>query len=149
MPRACVIVLDAVGAGDLPDASEYGTDMKVCKISVVDSKSSRPWGTYQKLADEFGVGLTTTVVAVSYDRYVMALLSNALKRDDFMVMIKNWKSKNDKRIKEAEACETDCQQVEKWLGEKKYADATSRPAGSPSRRPPLPRCACRSWTSSS
>src|SRR5205085_7702861 len=67
-----------------------------------------------------------TVVAVSYDRYVMALLSNALKRDDFMVMIKNWKSKNDKRIKEAEACETDCQQVEKWLGEKEYADASRR-----------------------
>jgi phosphopentomutase len=26
MPRACVIVLDAVGAGALPDAAEYGTD---------------------------------------------------------------------------------------------------------------------------
>ena len=25
MPRACVIVLDAVGVGDLPDAAEYGT----------------------------------------------------------------------------------------------------------------------------
>ena len=25
MPRACVIVLDAVGAGDLPDAAEFGT----------------------------------------------------------------------------------------------------------------------------
>ena len=24
MPRACVIVLDAVGAGELPDAAEYG-----------------------------------------------------------------------------------------------------------------------------
>jgi phosphopentomutase len=24
MPRACVIVLDAVGAGELPDADEYG-----------------------------------------------------------------------------------------------------------------------------
>ena len=24
MPRACVIVLDAVGAGALPDASEFG-----------------------------------------------------------------------------------------------------------------------------
>ena len=24
MPRACVIVLDAVGAGELPDAEEYG-----------------------------------------------------------------------------------------------------------------------------
>src|SRR2546423_1608986 len=24
MPRACVIVLDAVGAGELPDAGEYG-----------------------------------------------------------------------------------------------------------------------------
>src|SRR5437764_15456712 len=26
MPRACVIVLDAVGAGELPDASEYGDE---------------------------------------------------------------------------------------------------------------------------
>jgi len=26
MPRACVIVLDAVGVGDLPDAAEYGTE---------------------------------------------------------------------------------------------------------------------------
>ncbi|MGH3033727.1 MAG: phosphopentomutase [Gaiellaceae bacterium] len=26
MPRACVIVLDAVGAGELPDAAEYGDD---------------------------------------------------------------------------------------------------------------------------
>ena len=26
MPRACVIVLDAVGAGALPDAAEYGDD---------------------------------------------------------------------------------------------------------------------------
>src|ERR671912_1452502 len=26
MPRACVIVLDAVGAGALPDAAEYGKD---------------------------------------------------------------------------------------------------------------------------
>ena len=25
MPRACVIVLDAVGAGDLPDAADFGT----------------------------------------------------------------------------------------------------------------------------
>ena len=25
MPRACVIVLDAVGAGDLPDAGRFGT----------------------------------------------------------------------------------------------------------------------------
>ena len=26
MPRACVIVLDAVGAGELPDAGEYGDE---------------------------------------------------------------------------------------------------------------------------
>ena len=26
MPRACVIVLDAVGAGALPDAADYGKD---------------------------------------------------------------------------------------------------------------------------
>jgi phosphopentomutase len=26
MPRACVIVLDAVGAGALPDAGEYGDE---------------------------------------------------------------------------------------------------------------------------
>ena len=26
MPRACVIVLDAVGAGALPDAADYGDD---------------------------------------------------------------------------------------------------------------------------
>src|SRR6266702_456136 len=26
MPRACVIVLDAVGAGELPDASDYGDE---------------------------------------------------------------------------------------------------------------------------
>ena len=26
MPRACVIVLDAVGVGALPDAAEYGDD---------------------------------------------------------------------------------------------------------------------------
>ena len=26
MPRACVIVLDAVGAGDLPDAADFGTE---------------------------------------------------------------------------------------------------------------------------
>src|SRR5919205_4475061 len=26
MPRACVIVLDAVGAGELPDAAEYGDE---------------------------------------------------------------------------------------------------------------------------
>ena len=26
MPRACVIVLDAVGAGALPDAAEYGDE---------------------------------------------------------------------------------------------------------------------------
>jgi len=25
VPRACVIVLDAVGAGDLPDAADFGT----------------------------------------------------------------------------------------------------------------------------
>src|SRR5215216_6377317 len=29
MPRACVIVLDAVGAGALPDAAEYGEDDKI------------------------------------------------------------------------------------------------------------------------
>ena len=27
MPRACVIVLDAVGAGELPDAHEYGDEV--------------------------------------------------------------------------------------------------------------------------
>src|ERR671922_257518 len=26
MPRACIIVLDAVGAGELPDAGEYGDE---------------------------------------------------------------------------------------------------------------------------
>ena len=26
MPRACVIVLDAVGAGELPDAAQYGDE---------------------------------------------------------------------------------------------------------------------------
>ena len=26
MPRACVIVLDAVGAGELPDADQFGDD---------------------------------------------------------------------------------------------------------------------------
>ena len=26
MPRACVIVLDAVGAGELPDAAEFGDE---------------------------------------------------------------------------------------------------------------------------
>ena len=26
MPRACIIVLDAVGAGELPDAAEYGDE---------------------------------------------------------------------------------------------------------------------------
>jgi phosphopentomutase len=26
MPRACVIVLDAVGAGELPDAADYGDE---------------------------------------------------------------------------------------------------------------------------
>src|ERR671934_9214 len=34
MPRACVIVLDAVGAGELPDAAEYGDADSVFQVAA-------------------------------------------------------------------------------------------------------------------
>jgi phosphopentomutase len=37
MPRACVIVLDAVGVGDLPDAAEYGTEGSSTLAHVADA----------------------------------------------------------------------------------------------------------------
>jgi phosphopentomutase len=37
MPRACVIVLDAVGVGDLPDAAEYGTQGSSTLTHVADA----------------------------------------------------------------------------------------------------------------
>src|SRR2546421_7316643 len=44
MPRACVIVLDAVGAGALPDAEQYGdegSDTLGNVAKAVDRKSTR------------------------------------------------------------------------------------------------------------
>src|SRR3954447_14655504 len=37
MPRACVIVLDAVGVGDLPDAADYGTEGSSTLAHVADA----------------------------------------------------------------------------------------------------------------
>ena len=39
MSRACVIVLDAVGAGELPDAAEFGDDTIGNPAPVVDRRS--------------------------------------------------------------------------------------------------------------
>ena len=47
MPRACVIVLDAVGAGELPDAAEYGDEGSdtlgnVARAHGVEHDDARP-----------------------------------------------------------------------------------------------------------
>ena len=47
MPRACVIVLDAVGAGALPDAAEFGDEGSNTLANVARAVG----GLYQKMKD--------------------------------------------------------------------------------------------------
>src|SRR4030095_1430207 len=41
MPRACVIVLDAVGAGELPDAADYGDEGSNTLANVAHAVAGR------------------------------------------------------------------------------------------------------------
>jgi hypothetical protein len=97
-----------------------------CKIAITDQKSTRPWGAYQKLADEFGVSSTSALVLVAHDRKVMGLLSQVLKRDEFVVYLNKQGADHKKRIKISEDANTDLNQVEKWIEEKRWADAVRR-----------------------
>jgi hypothetical protein len=97
-----------------------------CKIAVTDPKSTRPWGAYQKLADEFGVTPTTTLVVLAYDRKVMALIPSTLRRDEFAVFLSKKAVENNDRLKQSEQANTDLTQIEKWIEDKKLADASRR-----------------------
>ncbi|HVY61262.1 MAG TPA: hypothetical protein VHF22_06380 [Planctomycetota bacterium] len=99
-----------------------------CKIAIADQKSTRPWGSYQKLADEFGVTPATTLVVVSYDRKVLGLLSQVLKRDEFIVYLRQRGQENKARIEASDQANNDCTQIEEWLEHKppKLADANRR-----------------------
>lgn len=98
----------------------------VCKISITDQKSTRPWGSYQKLADEFGVTTSSTLVVVAYDRKVMAMIAQPVERSDFVVFLAKHGKAHKARIEVSEAANADLNQVEKWLEEKKLADAVRR-----------------------
>ncbi len=97
-----------------------------CKIAVSDSKSSRPWGTYQKLADEFGVSTTTTMVFCAWDRSVMSILSQVIKRDEFLVFLGRTAAQHRERVKINDEAADDLAQVEKWIESKAYSDAVGR-----------------------
>lgn len=101
-------------------------DFACCKLVITDMKSSRPWGSWQKLADEFGVGLATTIVVVSFDREVMAMISQVIKRDEFIVFLKRTTAAHKKRVKDTDDASTDLDQVEKWVGEQSWGDAIRR-----------------------
>ncbi len=96
-----------------------------CKITS-DYQGSKPWGSYQKLADEFGVGGTTTLVICSYDRQVLALVSQVIKRDEFLVELGHWAQANRNRVKASDDAANELSQAEKWIDEKKYGDAARR-----------------------
>lgn len=97
-----------------------------CRIAVTDQKSTRPWGAYQKIADEFGVTPTTTLVIASYDRKVLALITSMVKRDEFIGFLKQKAGENAARLKAAEEMNTELTQVEKWIEDKKIVDANRR-----------------------
>ena len=63
MPRACVIVLDAVGAGELPDAAEYG-DRLVFLHAVRQGPANRSYGL--QVAALAGVPATVVATARTY-----------------------------------------------------------------------------------
>lgn len=97
-----------------------------CKIAISDQRSSRPWGTYQKLADEFGVSTTTTMVFAAFDRQVMALISQVIKRDEFLVFLGQKAAEHRDRVKLNDDVATDLSQIEKWMESKTYGDAVRR-----------------------
>jgi len=110
------VVIDALG--------KY--NFACCKVTISDQKSTRPWGTYQKIADEFGVSNSTTLVFVAHDRKVMYMLAQVVKRDDFVILLNKQGKDHKARIEVSEQASTDLDQVEKWIGEVKFADAARR-----------------------
>jgi hypothetical protein len=100
--------------------------LQCCKIPVSDDKSPRPWGSFQKLADEFGVGVATTLVVVSFDRMVLGSVSQVVRRDDLMAYLKKMAVANAARVKATDEANADLSQIEKWIDEKKFGDATRR-----------------------
>jgi hypothetical protein len=97
-----------------------------CKIAVTDAKSIKPWGGFQKLADEFGITPTTTLVIVSYDRKVLQYFPSSISRDAFAVALSKKAIENNDRIKKSEETNTDLTQIEKWIEEKKLSEAGRR-----------------------
>ncbi len=88
--------------------------------------SSKMWGQYQKLADKWGVGTTSTIVIVAYDGLVLGTISQPVKRDELAVFLKRMASVNAERAKDSEASERDLEQAQKWIDEGKIADAIRR-----------------------
>ena len=63
MPRACVIVLDAVGAGELPDAGQYGDEGYNTLANVAKAGYIMP---YTQCAGENGTVAFTSPVDLAY-----------------------------------------------------------------------------------
>jgi hypothetical protein len=96
-----------------------------CKITAV-GQGSRIWGSYQKLADEFGVGSGSALVFLAWDRHPMAVLAQVVKRDEFLVFLGKIAAQHRERLKLTEDSSDDLVQAEKWIEEKKFSDAIRR-----------------------
>jgi thioredoxin-related protein len=96
------------------------------KIQPTGQNGAHMYGSYQKLADKYGVGQTSTLVVLSYDGAVLATISTVVKRDELEITLAKLAAANTKRLKDSEAADRDLDQVEKWIEEKKWADAVRR-----------------------
>lgn len=109
-----------------PQVQEVAAKFACAKVTLIDQKSSRPWGQFQKLADKYGVGVQTALVVVAYDGTVLASISQVVKRDELVVLLGKLVAANRERIGRNDEAARDLDQVEKWLGEGKYQDALRR-----------------------
>ena len=109
-----------------PQVQEVAAKFACAKLTLIDQKSPRPWGQFQKLADKYGVGIQTALIVVAYDGTVLASISQVVKRDEFVVLLGKMVAANRERIGKNDEAGRDLDQVEKWLGEGKYQDALRR-----------------------
>jgi hypothetical protein len=84
------------------------------------------WGSYSKLAEKYGVGSTSTLVFVAYDGALLGSVSNVVKRDELEVFMKGIAQKNNVRLKKSEDSSRELDGAEKFIDEKKYADAVRK-----------------------
>lgn len=110
-----------------PQIQAQAAKFACAKIQAqIGSSSKYMWGSYTKDADKWGVGTTSTLVFLATDGSLLGTVSSIVKRDELEVFLGKMASANKERLKKSEDSNRELDQAEKWIEEKKWADAVRR-----------------------